>query len=347
MNMRPRISVIIPTKNRQETLKRVLQALEKQDCSRYSFEVIVIDDDSTDKTPAFLRDFAKSTTLNFSFFRGNGQTAGAARNIGLSKAQGDLILFLDSDTIPYPDLVRRHLQFQNGLSRSVDCLMGQVRMAPELATANQARLWETDLALPEDSFREVDCWDFRTANTSLKRIACDWVGGFDPKLEASEDTELAFRLAKRGVRFYYDGSIIATHHHPMSLKDYLHKGAMYGRAVAYWYNANPEVRKNLALRYGVYVAEFMVVKKAKYVLRCFAVNSLTLPFILLLGKVIRTRCFGLSDRLYQCGYRYQTRKAFRQALRRLSKPAAGLLISSTSLGSACNRTFNVASSREV
>ncbi len=345
--MRPRISVIIPTRNRYETLKRVLQGLEKQDCSHYSFEVIVVDDASSDATPTFLHDFAERTTIAFSYFPGKGQTAGAARNIGLAKAQGELILFLDSDTIPHPDLVRRHLQYQNSLSKSVDCLMGQVRMAPELATIHQARLWETDLALPDDSITEVDFWDFRTANTSLKRIACEWVGGFNPNLEASEDTELAFRLAKKGVRFYYDASIVATHHHPMSLTNYLYKGAMYGRAVAYWYQANPELRNQLALRYGVYVPEFTLIKKVKYVLRGMGVNWLTLPLILTLGRVSRPFWFELSHKIYQCGYRYHTRRAFRRALHRPFKPAAGSLLPANPIGAVRNRVLHIATSREI
>ncbi len=345
--MRPRISVIIPTRNRLETLKRVLQALEKQDCSRYSFEVIVVDDASDDPTPTFLRDFAERTALAFSFLPGKGQTAGAARNVGLAKAQGDSILFLDADTIPQPDLVRRHLQFQNGLSKNVDCLMGRVRMAPELATVDQARLWETDLALPDDGSKEVDFWDFRTANTSLKRIAYEWVGGFNSKLEASEDTELAYRLAKKGVHFYYDASILATHYHPMSLADYLRKGAMYGRAVAHWCQASPELRRQLALRYGVYVPEFPLVKKAKYVFRSVCVNRLTLPIILMLGRVSRTFWFGLSHAIYQCAYRYHTRKAFRQALHPAFRPAAGHILPANPMGAAHHRTLNVATSREL
>jgi glycosyltransferase involved in cell wall biosynthesis len=318
LNMKPRISVIIPTKNRYSTLKKVLQALEKQDCSRYSFEVIVIDDLSTDETPGFLSDFAQRTTLTFSFFPGKGQSAGAARNIGLAKAKGDLVLFLDCDTIPNPDLVRRHLQFQNRLVKTIDCVMGQVRMDPDLEIPNQARLWETELQAANGNPSDVTWWHFRTANTSMKRAACDLVGGFDIRLEASEDTELAYRLSKRGVRFYYDASIMATHYHPMSLEEYLRKGEMYGRAIALWYHSSPELRRTLAWRYGVYAPEFSLVKKLKYFLRGVLVNRVTMHLILFLGKAIRTRWFSLSDRLYQCGYRYRTRKAFRETISKFS-----------------------------
>jgi len=314
MSLQPKISVVIPTRNRYSALKRVLHALERQDSSRYSFEVIVVDDGSTDITPAFLAGFSKQTLLNFKYFIGKGESAGAARNYGVAQAKGEYLLFLDTDTIPGSDVVRKHLQLQNKFADSPVCIMGRVTMSPELVVETQARVWETELHVGHDRLEEVDWWTYRTANTSFKRELYNRCGGFNPKLVAAEDTELAYRLNQLNVRFYYDDTIHAVHYHPMTIRDYLRKGDMYGRAVAYWYAKDPELRPALAQRYGVYAMEISSTKKMKYLLRTIFVNRLTLPIIVMLGKKSRKFWFELSDNLYKCAYRYQVRRAFRESL---------------------------------
>ncbi len=318
LGLQPRISVVIPTRNRAAALKRVLYALEKQDSSRYSFEVIVVDDGSTDITPAFLASFAAQTPLNFKYLLGKEGSAGAARNLGVSRASGDYILFLDTDTIPGSDLVRKHLSLQNKFANSPVCIMGRVSMSPELEVVSQARLWETELDAGDGRLEKVDWWTYRTANTSLKRELYQQIGGFNPKLIAAEDTELAYRLAQRNVRFYYDSSIHAVHYHPMTIDDYLFKGTMYGQAVACWYGESPELRKDLAKRYGIYAVEISTGKKIKYLLRAIFVNRFTLPFIVLCGRTCRNIWFQVSDSLYKCAYRYRVRRAFRESLSTVS-----------------------------
>ena len=314
LGLTPRISVVIPARNQLESLKKVLHALERQDCSRYSFEVIVVDDRSTDDTARYLLVFCKETNMNCRILQGAGVSAGEARNQGVAEAQGEYILFLDADTIPNRDLVRRHLQLQNGISGDKECIIGRVSMSPDLAVINQARLWETELNVKKKQLQEVEWWIFRTANTSLSRAKYIECGGFNSRLVAAEDTEIASRLSKAGVRFYYDHLIKAVHYHPMSLLDFMRKGSMYGKAVACWYREAPELRKALAARYGVYAFEISRLKKLKYIFRALFVNRLTMPFIIFLGQALRSIFFEVSDRLYWCAYKYRIRRAFRDWL---------------------------------
>ena len=92
----------------------------------------------------------------------------------------------------------------------------------------------------------------------------------------------------------------------MTIRDYLRKGAMYGHAVAKWYLESPELRTALSQRYGVYIAEMPLMKKIKYFLRACIVNRLSLPFILLFGKIIRNIMFKISDQLYKCAYNIES-----------------------------------------
>ncbi len=105
----PRVSVVIPTCNRREVLGRCLEALSGQ--VHTDFEVIVVDDCSTDDTPAFLIEFAGGHPgLDLRWLR-NETHAGAnpSRNRGIRAAAGELVAFLDSDCIADPDWLRRLL----------------------------------------------------------------------------------------------------------------------------------------------------------------------------------------------------------------------------------------------
>src|SRR4051812_15109114 len=92
----PYVSVIVPTRNRRESLHRTLDALEAQTYER--FEVVVVDDASVDGTSASLQQHR--WRIRLTLVQGNGLGPAAARNKGLAQARGELIAFTDSDCVP-------------------------------------------------------------------------------------------------------------------------------------------------------------------------------------------------------------------------------------------------------
>jgi len=100
------LSVIIPTHNQKERLRLVLCGLEQQSLGVEHFEIIVIDDGSTDGTAEMLE---KVDMANLGFRRLEvNQGRSRARNMGIKAAQGDLVVFLDGDALPAPDLLDRY-----------------------------------------------------------------------------------------------------------------------------------------------------------------------------------------------------------------------------------------------
>ncbi|MBW6458291.1 MAG: glycosyltransferase family 2 protein, partial [FCB group bacterium] len=94
-----RFSVIVPTYNRLEEIRELLASLEKQTFAHAGFEIIIVDDGSTDDTEACVRDFEKKGSLNLSFYKQDHKGPGPARNTGMEHAAGEYYVFIDSDCI--------------------------------------------------------------------------------------------------------------------------------------------------------------------------------------------------------------------------------------------------------
>ena len=97
MNLKPKISFIIPVFNAQQTISRCLDSIYSLDLSESDFEVIVIDDCSTDKSLSILREHASQVNNMFVTHLSVNSKPGAARNKGIGIAQGKYIYFADSD----------------------------------------------------------------------------------------------------------------------------------------------------------------------------------------------------------------------------------------------------------
>src|SRR5216117_432610 len=104
----PKVSVVIPTRNRCALLAEAIERIESQTVARTVYEVIVIDNDSTDDTRQVLEQKSR-TYSNLKFGTQEKPGAAATRNAGLRLANGDMILFIDDDVQAEPGLVQAHL----------------------------------------------------------------------------------------------------------------------------------------------------------------------------------------------------------------------------------------------
>lgn len=100
------ISIIIPTYNMEKTLSKTLDSLDRLDFDRHKFEVIIVDDGSTDGSTEIAREWVESTKLNAAHHlrdRSQGYGPGIARNDGLEIAKGQVVAFTDADCIVHKD----------------------------------------------------------------------------------------------------------------------------------------------------------------------------------------------------------------------------------------------------
>ena len=223
------LSIVIPTYNRLDRLRRVLGALERQ-TTPTPFEVVVVSDGSTDDTNTFLSETAHQLRI-VPVIQPN-QGVAAARNHGVRRASGRLVLFLDDDVVPAPELVARHLALHNSGDATL-IVLGPMLTPADFKMAPWVR-WEQDALDKQYQAMQRGDWEptarqFYTGNTSLVRQQILEAGGFDERFRRAEDVELAYRLADRGMHFVFEPRAIGWHYAERSFASWISTPYAYGR----------------------------------------------------------------------------------------------------------------------
>ena len=231
-----RISVVIPTHNRAPILARCLDALVPQRPD----EIVVVDDGSQDGTRELLAQ--REGVRGIHRARAGGRSA--AKNTGVEAARGEVVLFLDDDAIAQPGLVDRHREHHDRHPGSHEALLGHVTWSPEVEVTPHMHWLENGgpmFAYPAiDDPDDVSWRMLYTVNVSLKR---DFLEPFDEGLPIYEDTELGYRLSRRGLRLRYDRAALAYHLRTETPERTERRMEEVGAAAAILYRKHPELRE--------------------------------------------------------------------------------------------------------
>jgi GT2 family glycosyltransferase len=228
--VRPDVSVVIPTFNRRQQLERTLVGLAAQTDLEHVVEVIVVSDGSTDGTDEWLRSGATPLQVAGCYQPNSGPAA--ARNRGVAAARAPLVLFLDDDVVPAPDLVSIHVHHHRALDDDL-VVVGPMRTPDDLELSPWVK-WEQNMLYKQyDAMLRGD-WkatarQFYTANASLSRRHFVSAGGFDPAFRRAEDVELAYRLADAGLTFTFVPDAVVVHYAERSFGSWLANASAYGR----------------------------------------------------------------------------------------------------------------------
>jgi glycosyltransferase involved in cell wall biosynthesis len=223
----PRISILLPTFRRPDALKRTLLSLENQSTDKKDYEVIVVDDGSGDETESFLCRFAAMTKLSFMYqvLKKNGGPA-RARNFGLSRCRGDVVLIIGDDIEAEPDLVAKHIGFHEENPDDVSALLGFVGFPEALQPTSFMRWLASGGRKYFFNYQDIPTGgcasplNFYTSNVSVKAVLLNKSGWFDESFAyaSHEDLELGFRLAEQGMRLYYDSTARGAHWHMLTVQ---------------------------------------------------------------------------------------------------------------------------------
>ncbi len=216
-------SVIVPAYQAADVIGACVSALTRQTLDRSRYEIIIVDDGSTDRTGAVAREAGADRVLRVP----HGGPA-AARNAGIEAAQGEIVLFTDADCEPADDWIARMT------APLIDPqIMGVKGTYRTRQSSLIARLVQLEFEIRYARMAELECIDFiDTYAAAYRRALLVEHGGFDTAfpIPSAEDVDLSFRLARAGHRLVFAPDAWVWHRHPATLRRYLARKARFG----YW-----------------------------------------------------------------------------------------------------------------
>lgn len=222
------ISVIIPTYNRKDLLIRLVNSLYNSECSKELYEVVIIDDGSSDGTADMLKHLQSSySNLFYKTIKNSGP--GISKNIGVELSRGRIVAFLDDDCLVDKSWfveIRECLLKNNG----PDFVFGKI------------------LPYLPFGYPFFHTWDLRgqhitTCNAAMKKDLFIEIGGFDPVLSYwAEDCDFVARLKRSGKEIIYNQNMIITHvtkYIGFHLRDYIYTSKFW-KQYDYLFSKSPD-----------------------------------------------------------------------------------------------------------
>lgn len=273
LNSAPRASIVIPIYNNHASILNVLNHLLLQNLQKKEFQLVLVDDGSTDESLKLILNFAQEHDLDItvlSFPRpgsrkmGDSQfRAGVARNLGVKWARGEYLIFLDADILVPPRFIEKTLL----LHAEYDLVQWRreyLKKSVSPMTAEYALLTSEDTYIPEGGYwhqfyatSESQGWnslDHRwkyvcTYALSIKKSIFKQAGWFRKTycFYGFEDTDLGWRLSSAGLRFYLHQQPVFHLYHETSRSEY--KNSIFRRQsllsktaeIFYYNNLSPEI----------------------------------------------------------------------------------------------------------
>ncbi|MCF4969855.1 glycosyltransferase family 2 protein [Nostoc sp. CMAA1605] len=236
------ISVVIPTYNRQPILEKCLRALEMQQLSASSvvgnYEIVLVDDGSTDGTLDWLK-ANKEDFPHVRWFEQDHAGPAAARNLGVEQAQGDIIIFIDSDLVVLENFLQAHA---DALVQGKEKL-GSDRFFTYGAVINTCN-FDNPTAEPY-KITDFSAAFFATGNVAIPKHWLVQAGLFDTgfQLYGWEDLELGVRLKNLGLKLIKCPAAVGYHWHPPfnleQIPNLIEKEIQRGRMGVLFYQKHP------------------------------------------------------------------------------------------------------------
>ena len=240
---RPLISVVIPTYQRAALLERSLESLTEQTLPRDAFEVVVVDDGSSDWTASVCERLAEE--LHLRYFRIENSGISAAKNLGLFASQAPLVLWFDDDDIADPGLLQAHLDAHEADPEENIAVLGYTTWASELEVTPLME-YVTEIGKILFSYPNIedgqtlDYTYFWGGRSSCKRWFLAQHGSFDQGMPGQEDMELGFRLARHGLKVIYSRSARSYMVRAVSFDEFAQRCRKIGQALWHFRQRHPE-----------------------------------------------------------------------------------------------------------
>ena len=284
-----RASVIIPTRDRADSLRRLLESLKSLECpGSVGVEILIVNNGSVDNTKELLHvEGGKTRVFSLRILEEKRRGKANALNLGLTEAHGEILVILDDDVVAERNCLAQHLAAYQ--STDFDAVQGKILPgqdpAGEAADFDRIREYNIPYIDYGEEIREIR--GLTGTNMSFKRAVFEKVGFFDTRLGPgaagfSEDTEYSIRIRKAGFKIGYTTHAVVYHELNPN---------RYGRE----YNRMVEYRKGLSR--SIYRRDSIVFR----VIPNLLANCLRYGLYCLIGKT--QKAYKTEGRIAKCwGY---------------------------------------------
>lgn len=269
------VSIIIPAKNAQATIKKCIDSIARQSYKNY--ELIVVNDGSTDKTAQILRDYPRARVLTTP-----GTGPSKARNTGIAQAKGEFVAFTDADCVLDYHWIEELLK---GFINERIAGVGGIQKSPTDETEFGKKVQEflkifgfiSDYMQPGAKIKSAN--HNPSCNVMYRKSILVESGGFLTGLWPGEDVELDYRIKKNGYLLMFNPEAVVYHYRPSNFKEFNRMMFNYGQAQGW-----------LVRKYGI----FRIIQVLPFLSLTFAILfliglfwsskiTLTLTILLFLG----------------------------------------------------------------
>ena len=276
-----KISVIIPCYNCESTLKECLDSVLKN--TYKDFEVLVIDDKSTDSTRKIAASF-KDKRLKL-LINSTNSGASFSRNNGIKNSQGDIILLLDSDSYVPIDWINKHASLHKNYFS--DIIGGGVKGIHNTTWGKADNFCNWLVAIPNSKNYYLKKLHLPTNNLSIKKSVFSKIGYFNENLHCGgEDAEFCFRALKANLKIYFQSNLIVYHYDRNDFQGFIKHQENWGKHAV-------KMRKQLDMDYSFlmpssYFASFFYIFPLAFLYTGFIVKKWIKyqPSILIYSPVI-------------------------------------------------------------
>ena len=225
-------SIIVPTYNRADEIRDLLQSFNRLNFPKERFEVLIVDDGSTDETPQLIHSLAQQSDFSIRFFRRDHEGPGPARNFGMAQAGGEYFLFIDSDCIA-------DVNWLSALAKAVDdeqpdAFGGPDAVLPEFTPLQKAINYSMTSFLTTGGMRghskkKLAKYYPRSFNMGVHRTIFEKLGGMGT-LRHGQDLEYSRRIVASGAKVIPVPDAVVYHKRRSSLKKFFRQIFNWGVA---------------------------------------------------------------------------------------------------------------------
>jgi len=243
------VSIVIPTFNRSRLLPATIRALTSQQSGDFTYEVIFVSNGSSDGTDRILKEAVARfpNKVRYYYIAPTGGPS-APRNLGIRTATGEVVIILDDDVLPDPDMVLKHAEFHNHHPAAHHVALGEVYVPPSLLDDPMSMFH----VFPYEEVRKLERLSylhFWTCNISMKRQFMLDAGMFDERFLAYEDILCGHQLATNGMHLHFLPCARGQHLHQIKPEGIPAKGLWYGRWLYAFVEQLP--KPEVKVRFGI------------------------------------------------------------------------------------------------